>query len=133
MQQLYDVDEYDTSKGIVAKGTHDVLEPNSESGITHCTERSASFESTEESTNKDNKTDALESGSSMVKGIVAEQEGTDDFEQSVSTTEENKTIQSSGRKPVRKVTWGNVAMRMFPVIPGDHPDTREGPPVSFIL
>lgn len=29
----------------------------------------------------------------------------------------------------RKVSWGNIEMHMHPVIPGDHPDTLEGPPV----
>jgi hypothetical protein len=29
----------------------------------------------------------------------------------------------------RKVSWGCIEMYMHPVIPGDHPDTLEGPPV----
>jgi hypothetical protein len=30
----------------------------------------------------------------------------------------------------QKVSWGNIEMHMHPVIPGDHPDTLEGPPVG---
>lgn len=32
-------------------------------------------------------------------------------------------------KALRKVSWGSVEMRMYPIIPGDHPDTMQGPPV----
>ena len=32
----------------------------------------------------------------------------------------------------RKVSWGNIEMHLHPVIPGDHPDTIEGPPVGEI-
>ena len=31
-----------------------------------------------------------------------------------------------------KVRWGQVNIRLFPIIPGNHPDCIRGPPVSFI-
>jgi hypothetical protein len=39
--------------------------------------------------------------------------------------EEDKPILGS----LRRVRWGTIEMRLHSVIPGDHPDTREGPPV----
>lgn len=33
----------------------------------------------------------------------------------------------------RKISWGAVDIRYFPIIAGDHPDTTQGPPVSFCL
>jgi hypothetical protein len=32
-----------------------------------------------------------------------------------------------------KVHWGTVEMKLFPIIPGDHPDCVQGPPVSNSL
>jgi hypothetical protein len=40
------------------------------------------------------------------------------------------TVHNQDPIPLKKVRWGNIEMRLHSVIPGDHPDTREGPPVS---
>jgi hypothetical protein len=34
------------------------------------------------------------------------------------------------RKHQKQLRWGKVEMRFYPVMPGDHPDTAQGPPVS---
>lgn len=34
------------------------------------------------------------------------------------------------RKRHKQLRWGKVEMRFYPVMPGDHPDTIHGPPVS---
>jgi hypothetical protein len=34
------------------------------------------------------------------------------------------------RKHQKQLRWGKVEMRFYPVMPGDHPDTAKGPPVS---
>jgi hypothetical protein len=36
------------------------------------------------------------------------------------------------RKRPKRLRWGKVEMRFYPVMPGDHPDTAHGPPVSFV-
>lgn len=33
----------------------------------------------------------------------------------------------------RNVSWGAIEMRLYPIIPGDHPDTWQGPPVRNSL
>jgi hypothetical protein len=39
-------------------------------------------------------------------------------------------IERSGATDVtRRVSWGEVETRLYPIIPGDHPDTWQGPPV----
>lgn len=39
--------------------------------------------------------------------------------------------ESSPKRERRKIHWGTVETRHYPVIPGDHPDTFQGPPVSL--
>jgi len=34
-------------------------------------------------------------------------------------------------KQEKKVRWGRLDVRMYPTIPGDHPDCEQGPPVSL--
>jgi hypothetical protein len=36
------------------------------------------------------------------------------------------------RKRPKRLRWGKVEMRFYPVMPGDHPDTAHGPPVSSL-
>jgi hypothetical protein len=129
MQELYNVDEYDPFIGIDVNNTQDANEQKKYSTVTHCTERTASFESSEDSTALDDKNDTNVLGAATMHEMLTEQDGTDGYEQYATSNLETKN--TICRNLIRKVTWGNVEMRMHPVIPGDHPDTREGPPVRF--
>lgn len=43
------------------------------------------------------------------------------------------TITNHNEQPIprdTKVHWGTVQVKLFPIIPGDHPDCVHGPPVS---
>ena len=47
------------------------------------------------------------------------------------STTTNQAEKSSNNKTLQKqVSFGSVTIRQFPIIIGNHPDTREGPPVS---
>jgi len=46
------------------------------------------------------------------------------------TTEEETSSKQSSSKGSRKVSWGDVELRFFPMVPGDHPDAQ-GVPVCY--
>ena len=154
MENLYDVDDCDPLQDstLVMNNIENVikLEPDENnagpSSATDSTERTMSYESTEDSTSTYDQNDATELETAKIQeGLVEEHTVT--FESvnkpshyeidGASTAEGNtKCCQSDvndaaeltkGR--IKKLRWGIIEMRLHSVIPGDHPDTREGPPV----
>lgn len=41
------------------------------------------------------------------------------------------SVVSPTEKTSRSLSWGVIEMRIYPIIPGDHPDTWQGPPVRL--
>ena len=64
--------------------------------------------------------------------------GDDETKQQIVVVEHEAWVESTSDAEVlpsgmsgRKVSWGEIEIRLYPIIPGDHPDTCRGPPVRF--
>ena len=64
--------------------------------------------------------------SQLSKGLSNMSISTMGYESSARISEETEEWMTQERK----VRWGNLDVRMYPTIPGDHPDCEQGPPVS---
>lgn len=154
MQKLYDVDECDPSRDLSMNNIGDFLECEtnknddgpSTGSATDSTERTVSYECTDDGASTDDQNDDLASEVVMIPDNSVEQPATiiesDDDESNPEAMEPKRpqTIKQACQsnikermEPVKrqrkKLRWGMIEMRLHSVIPGDHPDTREGPPV----
>lgn len=156
MQNIYDVDEFDHQQDSSVNNIVDFLktEPNlntaGPASATDSTERTVSYEGTEDDASIDGHNDDLDSEALIMRdeGIAKQQTDTVDSDMSTGSTVEVKessttsagharccqsnvrgNVEPNHRRP-KKLRWGMIEMRLHSVIPGDHPDTREGPPVS---
>lgn len=96
------------------------------------TNRTISYESTEESTCGDDHSEAIDVESIVVNEMLIKEKPLEgdsklDVTENVDTTALNDACQYH----VQKIRWGTIRIRVYPVIPGDHPDTREGPPLTI--
>jgi hypothetical protein len=157
MQNLYDVDEFDHKQDTSMNNIVDFLklEPNLDStgpaSATDSTERTISYESTEDDVSVDGGNDELESEAFIIHDeILAKQHaGIIEVDESTCSPSEiidadttsdgharccKSNVKESKAEPIhrqqKKLRWGMIEMRLHSVIPGNHPDTREGPPVS---
>jgi hypothetical protein len=152
MQSIYDADECNPSAGFlkIAPTENNVLGP---SVATESTVRTMSYESADDSVSTEYQNDEMESESIVTREASVEQQidiiesdkgdkpcseemegtaATSVSQVSFSQSEvEEPTIPTKGR--IKKLRWGIIEMRLHSVIPGDHPDTREGPPVSWAI
>ena len=152
MQKLYDVDECNPSHDLSMNNIGDFLEsatnkngdgPSSGSA-TDSTERTVSYECTDDGASTDDQNDDLASEVVRIHDNSEEQPATIiELDESNPEATEPKCLQTIKQacqsnikehtEPVnrqrKKLRWGMIEMRLHSVIPGDHPDTREGPPV----
>jgi hypothetical protein len=155
MQNLGDADKCDSSQyTLLMNDIEHFLKTaphkNNEAGpsiATESTERTMSYESTEDSLSTYYQNDEIESETLVTREDLVEQHtdineldnpSQDEIESTGTTTDVHMRCSQSELKDsaapthgrIKKLRWGIIEMRLHSVIPGDHPDTREGPPVS---